>query len=69
VLKAQNSFLEGDPNPIDVAQLRKLHALQDSRSPQPQIDEKSGRELDIEELWRMFNLLNCFSAMVDNIDT
>jgi len=49
-----------NPNPADVAQLKQLHALQDSRSPQPQIVEKSGRELDIAELWRMFNLLELF---------
>jgi hypothetical protein len=45
-----------NPNPADVAELRKLYALQDSRSAQPKIVEKSGRELEIEELWRMSSL-------------
>jgi site-specific recombinase len=45
-----------NPNPADLAQLRELYALQDSRSPQPKIVEKSGQELDIAELWRIFNL-------------
>lgn len=49
-----------NPNPADLAQLRELYALQDSRSPQPEIVEKSGQELDIAELWRMFNLLELF---------
>ncbi len=45
-----------NPNPADLAQLRKLYALQDSRSPQPEIIKKSGQELDIEELHRIFSL-------------
>ena len=45
-----------NPSPADVAQLRKLYALQDSRSAQPKIVEKSGRELDIAEFWRIFDL-------------
>jgi hypothetical protein len=45
-----------NPNAADVAELERIGALRDSRSPQPKIAEKSGQELDIEELRRISNL-------------
>ena len=45
-----------NPNAADVAELERIGALRDSRSPQPKIAEKSGQELDIEELRRISSL-------------
>jgi hypothetical protein len=45
-----------NPSAADVAELARLGALRDSRSPQPKIAEKSGQELDIEELRRISSL-------------
>jgi len=54
-----------NPSAVDVAELERLGALRDSRSPQPEIIEKSGRNLKARSCDESLVCLNHLSARVD----